>query len=139
MAAKNSPPDSAIADPVKVCRLKKRADFLTARKGKRRHEHAFVLQLIRRSPPDSACLRVGFTVTKKNGNAVIRNRIKRRLREAVKMASFSPSTEGCDAVIIARREAETEPFQKLVESITRAFSNLERSDKHNKSHGGVAN
>ena len=63
-------------------RLRQRADFLAVANGARVNSPAFVLQS--RSRDDGGPIRVGFTVTKKNGNAPERNRIRRRLRELVK-------------------------------------------------------
>ncbi len=118
-----------------ITRLKNRADFIQARKGARSHERAFVLQLFERSPlhhPNAyqlKDLRVGFTVTKKIGNAVLRNRIKRRLREALKQSEIPPRLAGCDAVFIARNEAAKLPFQDLVTQMSHAFVCI-------KQHGG---
>ena len=74
-----------------VARLKKRADFLAAAKGRRQHQRSFVLQIRERAAAEtgeasSPAPRFGFTVTKKVGNSVIRNRIRRRLREVVRLA-----------------------------------------------------
>ena len=102
---------------VLISRLKKRADFLNARNGARSHERAFVLQLVQRKDDDPE-MRVGFTVTKKVGNSVIRSRIKRRLREAVRHADFPIAARGCDAVLIARIEALNEPFERLTLSVS---------------------
>ena len=74
-----------------VARLKKRADFLAAAKGRRQHQRCFVLQGRQREVAGEAsenadAPRFGFTVTKKVGNSVVRNRIRRRLREAARLA-----------------------------------------------------
>ena len=130
MAAKNCQPEaSAASASVVVKRLKNRADFIKAKNGARSHERAFVLQLRQRSAgvgkSGDTCLddtlRVGFTVTKKIGNAVERNRIKRRLREAVRMTALPDTTKGQDAVLIGRRSALTIPFEHLVEDVRHAF------------------
>ena len=63
-------------------RLRQRADFLAVADGARVNGPAFIVQGRRRD--DSGPVRVGFTVTKKNGNAVERNRVRRRLREVVR-------------------------------------------------------
>lgn len=105
-------------------RLLKRRDFLAARDGVRAHSHAFVLQLMKRSEQthDTAGLRVGFTVTKKVGNAVVRNRIKRRLRCALAQANIPHIFSQYDAVVIARIEAATSPFTTLITDLENAFS-----------------
>ncbi len=71
-------------EEVQVDRLKKRADFLRAARGIRRVEGAITLETCATPEPESANgrLRIGFTASKKIGNAVIRNRAKRRLRAA---------------------------------------------------------
>jgi len=111
--------DSGSEASLTVSRLKNRADFLRARDGSKAHEKAFVLQLI--PTTDSTDLRVGYTVTKKVGNAVVRNRIKRRLREAIRQMSLPEKLSGHDAVFIARREALDIPFENLICDITGAF------------------
>ena len=63
-------------------RLRQRADFVAVADGARANSAAFVVQERRRC--DDGPVRVGFTVTKKNGTATERNRIRRRLREAVR-------------------------------------------------------
>jgi ribonuclease P protein component len=104
--------------------LRKRADFLAAAKGARFHAPAFSLQAIARvsgeaSPPSPP--RFGFTVTKKAGGAVERNRMRRRLREAVRRAAPLEAKLGFDYVIIARREALTAGFPRLVTELARAM------------------
>ncbi len=109
------------SDICSLSRLKKRADFVRARHGAKAHERAFVLQLIDSSDPDNMGLRAGFTVTKKVGNAVERNRIKRRLREAIRQMSLPPALAGHDVVFIARREALDISFETLISDIKTAF------------------
>ena len=66
-------------------------------------------------------MRVGFTVSKKVGNAVERNRVRRRLREVVRLASPSGMQPGYDYVLIGRRRALELPFDRLVEDFNRAL------------------
>jgi len=91
-------------------RLTKRSQFQRAARGNRTGRSAFGLQAIASHDAEAG---VGFTVTKKTGNSPQRNRIKRRLRAAVRACSrdFRP---GHDYVLLGRREALTEPFDKLV-------------------------
>lgn len=131
MAVKNSLPD--LDFPVE--RLKNRADFLKARNGARSHERAFVLQLRKRTEDQSNICRVGFTVTKKTGNAVERNRIKRRLRAAIAAVEIPQIGAGCDAVFVARRNALTLPFDQLTEEVARSFAKAKlRTGRNNKPH-----
>lgn len=81
------------------------------------HCGPFTLQANRRghlqAEQDQPGARIGFTVTKKVGNAVERNRIRRRLREAVRLSeALSPAPE-TDYVLVARREALSVPFVRL--------------------------
>ncbi len=97
--------------------IKDRRDFLAARDGFRVHKPPFVLQARHRpaSQQGSTGVRFGFTVTKKIGNAVKRNRIKRRLREAVRAQPLQvlQALGSRDVVLIARRDALNTPFDKL--------------------------
>ena len=72
--------------------------------------------------------RFGFTVTKKIGNAVVRNRIRRRLREAVRLAE--PKAESStDYVLVGRRAALTLQFERLVTDLIGGFEALSRRKK----------
>jgi len=71
------------------------------------------------SPP-----RFGFTATKKLGNAVARNRIRRRLKEVVRLVAPSQARAGCDYVLIAREAAATRPFATLERDLAAAFAAL---------------
>ena len=85
-------------------RLTKRSEFLRAARGNRAGRLAFALQA---TESHGAGPGVGFTVTKKTGNAPERNRIKRRLREAVKVRA-DDFLSGHDYVLVGRREALSE-------------------------------
>ncbi len=115
-------------------RLKRRADFLRARQGKQAHARAFILQGIRRpAAPHEAELalqpRFGFTVSKRCGGAVGRNRIRRRLKEALRLLSPLPARGGCDYVIVARPEARSMSFCALQSELARALGKVTCSDK----------
>jgi len=107
-----------------VQRLRKRKEFLNVAKGRRVHTGLFSLQAIDRG--DAGEPRTGFTVTKKTGHATERNRIRRRLKEAVRLAGDELGTAGHDYVLVARREAIEAPFAELCHEIARAFSRAER-------------
>jgi ribonuclease P protein component len=93
-------------------RLRQRADFVAAARGARAPATAFVLQVRRRT--DEGPARVGFTVSRKVGTAVERNRARRRLREMVRHADVSGIAPGHDYVVVARRAALTHPFERLL-------------------------
>lgn len=101
-------------------RLKVRAEFVAAARGARTERRGFVLQGLARG--DDAPPRFGFTVTRKVGNAVERNRIRRRLRVAASLAEGARA--GCDYVVVARRPAIAQPFAELVADLTGAIARL---------------
>lgn len=103
-------------------RLRQRADFLAAATGPRAPVSGFVLQALNRR--EEGPVRVGFTVSKKVGNAVERNRVRRRLREMVRLARQAPMQPGHDYVLIGRRSALGLPFERLVEDFTRALGRV---------------
>src|SRR5262249_12026069 len=90
-----------MAAPVE--RLRKRTDFLGAATGPRASAAEFVLQT--RARADTGPPRVGFTVSKKVGNAVERNRVRRRLREIVRLSDAARLRPGNDYVLVGRRAA----------------------------------
>lgn len=73
--------------------------------------------------------RFGFTVTKKLGNAVVRNRIRRRLKAAVGAIAGEHARDGFDYVIVARRPAFDRPFEALVADLARALETVHRPQK----------
>jgi ribonuclease P protein component len=72
-------------------------------------------------PNDLSFARIGLTVTKKTGNAVVRNRIKRRLRAAAREVVPADGQAGRDYVLIARRRCLTIPYQGLLDDLRRAL------------------
>ena len=105
-----------------IDRLKRRSEFLRVRGGGRASMSAFVIEGKARPGPQPApdavdpavaVARFGFTVTKKLGNAVVRNRIRRRLRAAVAALAPGRAQVGFDYVIIARSPALDRPFTTL--------------------------
>lgn len=102
--------------------LKKRAEFLAARKGRRLNGPFFFIEALRRG--DTAAPRYGLTVTRKVGNAVERNRIRRRLREAIRVSAEADMLPGIDYVIVARREVLGAPFAELSQELRRRFARM---------------
>jgi ribonuclease P protein component len=109
-------------------RLRQRADFLAVANGARANSGAFTVQSLRRD--DSGPARVGFTVTKKNGNAPERNRIRRRLRELVKRADVISMRPHHDYVLVGRRDALTRDFAAMLEDLRSALARLDRAPKN---------
>ncbi|MET1413691.1 ribonuclease P protein component [Roseibium sp. HPY-6] len=102
--------------------LKKRSEFLAVAKGGRLGRRAFLIQGLQRDS-DSAP-RVGYTVTKKTGNSVMRSRIKRRLRAAVAALGADDIPQKADFVLVARDSALTLPFQNLVADLKSGLSQV---------------
>jgi ribonuclease P protein component len=101
-------------------RLKKRADFLRAQKGVRQVRPAVTVELCR--SPEPSTPRVGFTATKKLGNAVVRNRAKRRLRAAAQALLPLYGLAGHDYVLVARAGTLTRDYDGLLEDLKAAIS-----------------
>lgn len=102
-------------------RLRKRAEFLAVRRGETRRGRLFLLEVLDRG--DDGAPRVGFTVTKKSGNAVQRNRIRRRLKEAIRRHAAGDMAPGNDYVIVGRSEILSAPFGQLAAELTRRIRN----------------
>ena len=108
-------------------RLRQRADFLAVANGARVASAAFVVQSRRRD--DDGPIRVGFTVTKKNGTAPERNRIRRRLRELVKRLDVITMRPHSDYVLVGRRAALTRDFTTMLDDLRSALHRLDRQPK----------
>ena len=100
-------------------RLRQRADFLAAASGTRVPAAGFVLAGGKRT--DHGPARFGFTVSKKVGNAVERNRVRRRLREIVRLAGESRTRAGHDYVLIGRRAALQLPYARIAKDFDGAL------------------
>jgi ribonuclease P protein component len=99
-------------------RLKRRAEFLAlAAKGRKAQMTGLVLQALATGKP----ARLGFTATRKIGNAVTRNRARRRLREAARLHFAEHPTTGADFVLIARRETARRRFAQLRADLAQAI------------------
>ncbi len=102
-------------------RLKRRAEFLrVAAKGRRAAVHGLVLQALPRDDDQPA--RLGFTVTRKVGNAVVRNRTRRRLKEAARLLLADRALTGVDLVLIGRDATRGRDFAALMDDLSRALA-----------------
>ncbi len=102
-------------------RLRRRAEFLrAAAKGRKVPVPGMVLQALPRDDPGPA--RLGFTVTKKIGNAVIRNRTRRRLKEAARLVLAERPVAGVDLVLIGREATRQRDFRALQQDLRRALA-----------------
>jgi ribonuclease P protein component len=110
--------------------LKVRADFLrVASAGRRSAGPGVVVQaaLHPHEPSGATGIRVGFTASRKVGNAVVRNRAKRRLRAAAASVLPSHGQSGTDYVLIARASTADRPFAELVADLEAALRRIGRS------------
>ena len=110
---------------MQIERLKQRKDFLAVARGASRAAPGVVVQMLKRG--DDGPPRVGFTVTRKLGGAVTRNRIRRRLKEAVRLGLAGCMRQGRDYVFIGRPEAAARPFRLLQQDLVDAVSRVETS------------
>ena len=105
--------------------LRKRSDFLAANAGKRASGPGFVLLVRDRADGDPA-KRVGFTVTKKIGGAVVRNRMKRRLRALARELLPAGGLPGSDHVLIGRSGGVERDFAQLRQELASALERLSK-------------
>lgn len=105
-------------------RLRKRRDFVRAAKGARADRGTLSLQAVEVGGQDAASApRAGLTVTRKVGTAVVRNRVRRRLRAAL-TAEAARLRPGIDYVVIGRRSALTSDFSDLRADIARGLAKV---------------
>lgn len=115
---------------IAISTLKTRADFLRLRNGRKYNAPCFILRVGPSDMPTQTGARVGYTVTTKCGNAVVRNRIKRRLRALVREIFPEGAKAGQDYIIIARHEAKPDaaevPMGELREALVKAIAAVHR-------------
>ena len=129
----------AVRNLVAVERLTRRSEFRAVATGVRASAAAFTLQALRRA--DDKAPRIGFTVSKQVGNAVERNRVRRRLREIVRLsaaaavaAAGEPTTvaglrSGHDYVLVGRRAALLAPFIEMMRELDTALARIHKSER----------
>jgi ribonuclease P protein component len=103
-------------------RLKRRTDFRAAAAGLRASVGTFVVQARRRA--EDGPVRIGFTVSRQVGNAVERNRVRRRLREMVRLSAGGGMHDGHDYVLIGRRAALAVPFGQMRRELDTALGRI---------------
>ncbi len=106
-------------------RIKKRKYFLMAADQGRKVVARGIIVYAR--PNERMGTRVGFTVTKKIGNAVVRNRLRRRLREVVRLSQEMDHMENFDIVIIGRQSAVDKPFTALQDDFSFVLRHLRKA------------
>ena len=138
--AKSSPdaaPKGASGSRPKIARLTRRQDFLLLAKGMKVFTASFVMQARARARRhqgdlDESAIRVGLTASRKVGNAVARNRAKRRMRQAASEIFPPRAQEGWDYVIIARKTILTYDYKKLKKDLANSLNRLTRIKQKDK-------
>jgi len=107
-----------------LARIVKRPDYLAVAQTRRKWvTPAFILQT--KAGESDSPPKAGFTVSKKVGNAVMRNRARRRLKEAARATIPTVGTAGWEYVLIGRQAAISYPFEKLCADLRWALAKLE--------------
>lgn len=112
-----------MSDPLQIKRLLRRPQFLAAAKGRSEARGGVVIQMLDRADGSDA-VGLGFTATRKIGGAVVRNRAKRRLREAARILAPAHALAGRDYVFIARMGTPDRPWDRLLDDVKWALTRL---------------
>ncbi|HDZ80259.1 MAG TPA: ribonuclease P protein component [Roseobacter sp.] len=120
-----NPEDKPPAVSLRVQTLKNRPDFQRATRAPRVAMPGFILQMRQRAEDEAEGIRIGYTCSKKVGNAVARNRAKRRLREIARLTLTQRGLDGMDYVLVGRKEATANlPFDQLQSDLSKALGIL---------------
>ncbi|WP_170787585.1 ribonuclease P protein component [Ruegeria lacuscaerulensis] len=126
----SKPPAASVCVPEPLIILKKRSDFLKAARARRQGTSSMMVQARKRTPDEGSGIRVGFTCSKKVGNAVARNRAKRRLREAARAVLPVLGHDGWDYVLIGRAEVTANrPYDALLGDLRYALRKIHSDRK----------
>ncbi len=126
----DKPPAASVCATDSFTVLKNRADFLKAARARRQGTASMMVQGRKRPAGEAPGIRVGFTCSKKVGNAVGRNRAKRRLREVARAVLPEMGREGWDYVLIGRFEdTANRPFDTLLNDLRYALRKLHADNK----------
>lgn len=125
-----SPQETLPAVALRLSTLTDRPDFQRATRSPRVAMPGFVLQMRKRAAGEADGIRVGFTCSKKVGNAVARNRAKRRLREIARLTLPTLGRDGMDYVLVGRQGATAcLPFAQLQSDLAKALGILHGKQK----------
>jgi ribonuclease P protein component len=118
-------PGTRSQEAFRLTTISARKDFLAANSAKRAANGGFVL-LVRDRADSDATMRLGITVTKKIGNAVVRNRMKRRFRVLAREMLPTHGTKGADHIMIGRASGIERDFALLRQDLAKALEKITR-------------
>jgi ribonuclease P protein component len=119
------PPRARPQEAQRLTTISKRADFVAANAGKRATTPGFIL-LVRDRKDSDPSMRVGFTVTRKIGGAVVRNRMKRRFRALAREIVPAKGFAGADHVMIGRAKGIERDFAAMRTELANALDGMRK-------------